>query len=169
MLVTSPGRAAGVTRRLRPDTLLGVAPRRENVTPELSRRVLTGTFPGDLGIELAEIDDEHVRARLKVDRRHLHPGGYVHGGVWVALADTAAAWGTMRHVPPEHDFTTVELKTNVFAAAGPGDELQAIARPLHVGRSTQVWEVRISNGHRAAAFFTCTQMVLSGRRDRQED
>jgi 1,4-dihydroxy-2-naphthoyl-CoA hydrolase len=146
-----------------------VAPRRETVTPELFRRVLDGTFPGDLGIELIELDDEHVRARLKVDRRHLHPGGYVHGGVWVGFADTAAAWGTRRHLEPGHNFTTVELKTNVFAAAGPGDELEAVARPLHVGRSTQVWEVRISNGARAAAFFTCTQLVLSGRWGPQED
>jgi 1,4-dihydroxy-2-naphthoyl-CoA hydrolase len=146
-----------------------VPPRRENVTPELSRQALAGTFPGDLGIELVEIDDEHVTARLKIDRRHLHPGGYAQAGVWVAFADTAAAWGTMRHLEPEDRFTTVELKTNVFAAAAPGDELEAVARPLHVGRSTQVWEVRISNGHRAAAFFTCTQMVLSDRRGRQED
>jgi uncharacterized protein (TIGR00369 family) len=127
--------------------------------------VLPGTFPGDLGIELVEIDEEHVRGRLAVDRRHLHPGGYVHGGVWVAFADTVAAWGTMRHLAAGDDFTTVELKTNVFAAARPGDELLAEGRPLHVGRSTQVWEVRITRGERNVAFFTCTQMVLGAARD----
>ncbi len=146
-----------------------VAPVGELATPEVAAIGLQGSFPGDLGIELTQIADDEVRGRMAVDRRHLHPGGYVHGGVWVAFADTAAAWGTMRHLSSEHDFTTVELKANVFAAAGPGDELKAVARPLHVGRSTQVWEVRISNGHRAAAFFTCTQMVLPDRRDRQED
>ena len=139
-----------------------VPPASPTVTPELSRRVLGGTFPGDLGIELVEITDDHVRGRLAVDQRHLHPGGYVHGGVWVAFADTVAAWGTMRRLggSPAH-FTTVELKTNVFAAAGPGDELEAIGRPLHIGRSTQVWEVRISRDDRPAAFFTCTQMILT--------
>ena len=98
---------------------------------------------------------------MVVDARHLHPGGYVHGGVWVALADTVAAWGTMRNLPPGDDFTTVELKTNVFASAGPGEVLEAVARPLHRGRSTQVWEVRITKGERIAAFFTCTQMILA--------
>ncbi|MFL5820540.1 MAG: PaaI family thioesterase [Solirubrobacteraceae bacterium] len=132
------------------------------VSPELSRRVLTGTFPGDLGIELEHIDDDLVRGRLQVERRHLHPGGYVHGGVWVAFADTVAAWGTMRHLQPGTDFTTVELKTNVFHSAGEGDELRAVGAPLHVGRRTQVWEVRVSRGQRLAAFFTCTQMVLAG-------
>jgi uncharacterized protein (TIGR00369 family) len=131
------------------------------ITPELSARALEGSFPGDLGIELVEIDDEHVRGRLEVDRRHLHPGGYVHGGVWVAFADTVAAWGTMRHLPAGHDFTTVELKANVFAAGRAGDLLEAEGRPLHVGRRTQVWEVRLRRAERGVAFFTCTQMVLA--------
>ena len=135
------------------------------ITPELSRRALEGTFPGDLGIELVHIDDELVRGRLQVERRHLHPGGYVHGGVWVAFADTVAAWGTMRHLQPGSDFTTVELKTNVFHAAGEGDELEAVGAPLHVGRRTQVWEVRVSHRARLAAFFTCTQMVLRSQGD----
>ena len=130
------------------------------ITPELSRRALDGTFPGDLGIELVDIADDLVRGRLQVERRHLHPGGYVHGGVWVAFADTVAAWGTMRHLQPGSDFTTVELKTNVFHSAGEGDGLEAVGAPLHVGRRTQVWEVRVSRRERLAAFFTCTQMVL---------
>ncbi len=70
------------------------------ITPELSRQVLTGTFPGDLGIELVEIDERRVLGRMAVDRRHLHPGGYVHGGAWTAFADTVAAWGTMRNLEP---------------------------------------------------------------------
>jgi 1,4-dihydroxy-2-naphthoyl-CoA hydrolase len=133
------------------------------VTPELFRERIAGTFPGNLGIEVVRIEDEEVEGRLAADERHLHPGGYVHGGVWVAFADTVAAWGTIRRLPEGHDFTTVELHTNVFAAARAGDVLTAIARPLHVGRRTQVWNVGISNGERGAAFFTCTQMVLEPR------
>lgn len=123
---------------------------------------LAGSFPGELGIELLEIDDDSVTGRLRVDHRHLHPGGYVHGGVWVALADTVAAWGTMRNLPPGHNFTTVELKVNVFAAGTTGDELLATGEPLHRGRRTQVWEVRVTKADRLAANFVCTQMVLAG-------
>jgi 1,4-dihydroxy-2-naphthoyl-CoA hydrolase len=133
----------------------------DRITPQLVSGVLQGTFPGDLGIEPVEIDDEHSRGRLLVDRRHLHPGGYVHGGVWVAFADTVAAWGTMRHLPSGHDFTTIELKTNVFVAGREGDELEAVARPLHLGRRTQAWEVRICKGERLAALFVCTQIVIA--------
>jgi 1,4-dihydroxy-2-naphthoyl-CoA hydrolase len=108
------------------------------------------------------IEEGEVEGRLLADERHLHPGGYVHGGVWVTFADTVAAWGTLRNLEPGNDFTTVELKTNVFAAAKAGDELRAIGRPLHIGRRTQVWEVRVTKGGRDAAFFACTQMVLPG-------
>jgi 1,4-dihydroxy-2-naphthoyl-CoA hydrolase len=133
-----------------------------DVTVENSVAVLRGSFPGELGIELVEIKDDFVSGRLLVDSRHLHPFGYVHGGVWVAFADTVAAWGTMRNLPPSDHFTTVELKVNVFVAGVAGDELIAEGEPLHRGRRTQVWEVRVSKAARLAANFVCTQMVLPG-------
>ena len=135
-----------------------------HLTPEVSAEALKGSFPGDLGIELVELEEERVVGRLLVDRRHLHPGGYVHGGVWVAFADTVAAWGTMRNLPPEDSFTTVELKVNVFASGVVGDELVGRGEPLHRGRRTQVWEVRIDKAGKLAATFLCTQMVLGAGR-----
>ena len=134
------------------------------ITPEASLHALKGSFPGDLGIELLEIEDDFVNGRMQVDRRHLHPGGYVHGGIWVAFADTIAAWGTMRNRPPGQGFTTAELKMNVFTAGVPGDELVGTGEPLHRGRRSQVWEVRVHRGDRLAANFVCTQMVLEGER-----
>jgi len=130
------------------------------ITPALSRERLAGSFPGDLGIELPEIEDDHVLGLMKVDRRHLHPMGFVHGGAWVAFADTVAAWGTMRNLEEGRGFTTVELKINVIASAGDGDTLTAVGEPLHIGSRTQVWQVRVMRGERLAASFTCTQMVL---------
>jgi uncharacterized protein (TIGR00369 family) len=132
----------------------------KDITPALSAQRLDGTFPGNLGIELTEISDERVRGRMLVDKRHLHPMGYVHGGAWVAFADTVAAWGTLRHLPEGRGFTTVELKINVLASAGEGDELTAVGEPLHVGSRTHVWQVRVFHAERLAANFVCTQIVL---------
>jgi uncharacterized protein (TIGR00369 family) len=134
-------------------------------TPENVRAFLPDSFPGDLGIEPVEIDDSQSVGRIVVDRRHLHPGGYVHGGVWTALGDTAAAWATFRAIPPGHNFTTIELKLNVFAAGLEGDEIDAVARPLHVGKSTVVIEVKIERRRegeepRLAANLIVTQFVL---------
>src|ERR1041384_8252313 len=118
-----------------------------HVTTGLYQDRIRDSFPGRLGAEGVRIEEHEVEGRLVVDDRHLHPGGYVHGGVWVAFADTVAAWGTLRNLPPGHDFTASELKTNVFAAARAGDVLTAVGRPVHVGRRTHVWEVRTaSNG-----------------------
>jgi len=117
------------------------------------------TFPTDLGIEPLEINDEYSRGRIVVDERHLHPGMLVHGGV--GLGDTVAAWQTFRHLEPGHDFTTIELKLNAFAAGRLGDELTATARHLHAGRSTHALSVEIERGDgRRAAHLIVTQFVL---------
>ena len=138
------------------------------ITPESVRAFLPGSFPGDLGIEPLEVEDSHARGRIVVDRRHLHPGGFVHGGVWTALGDTVAAWSTFRCIPPGHNFTTIELKLNVFAAGLEGDEIEAVAEPLHVGKSTVVIEVKIERRRsgqetRLAANLIVTQFVLPPR------
>ena len=133
------------------------------ITPGSIRERIARSFPADMGVEPLEIDDERCRGRIVVDERHLHPGGLVHGGAWVALADSVAAWQTFRHLPPRHDFTTAEMKLNVFAGGKPGDELVATAQHLHAGRSTHVVEVRVHCGDRLVANLLVTQLVLAPR------
>jgi uncharacterized protein (TIGR00369 family) len=135
-------------------------PTGSDVTVDWVKASSPGTFPGDLGVEPVAIDDERCVARMLVDERHLHPGGLVHGGAWIALADSVAAWQTFRHLPPGHGFTTVEMKLNVFAPGRRGEELVATAEHLHAGRSTHVIEVRVRNGERAVAHLLVTQFVL---------
>lgn len=140
----------------------------EVLSPESIRAFIGDSFPGDLGIEPLEIEDSFASGRIVVDRRHLHPGGYVHGGVWTALGDTVAAWATFRNIPAGHNFTTIELKLNVFSAGLPGDEIIATGTPLHTGKSTVVIEVkieRIRDGEepRLAANMIVSQFVLPPR------
>jgi 1,4-dihydroxy-2-naphthoyl-CoA hydrolase len=131
------------------------------ITPEQVRERIAGSFPDQLGVEPLEITDERVTGRIVVDERHLHPGGLVHGGAWVALADSVAAWQTIRQLPPDHGFTTIEMKLNVFGAGLPGRELVASAEHLHRGRSTHVIEVRVHDGDRLVANLVVTQFVIS--------
>ena len=132
-----------------------------DITPDEIRKRIRGSFPDDMGVEPLELTDELCRGRIVVDDRHLHPGRLVHGGVWVALADSVAAWQTFRHLPPGYDFTTIEMKLNVLAAGRPGDELVATAEHLHVGRTTHVVEVRVHRGDRVVANLIVTQLVLA--------
>ena len=131
------------------------------VTAESIRGRITESFPADLGVEPLEVTDERTTGRIVVDRRHLHPGGLVHGGAWVALADSVAAWQTFRHLPSGYNFTTIEMKLNVFAAGRPDDELIATAEHLHAGRTTHVVEVRIHCGERLMANLLVTQLVIA--------
>ena len=132
-------------------------------TVELLRERLISSFPADMAVEPLGLDDERAVGRVVVDERHLHPGGLVHGGAWVALADSVAAWQTFRHLQPGWDFTTIEMKLNVFAAGRPGDELLATAETLHRGRSTHVIEVRVNCSERLVANLIVTQFVLAPR------
>jgi len=133
------------------------------ITVDSIKQRIASSFPADMGVEPLELGEEQCQGRIVVDERHLHPGGLVHGGAWVALADSVAAWQTFRHLPPRHDFTTAEMKLNVFAGGRPGDELIATAEHLHAGRSTHVVEVRVHCGDRLVANLLVTQLVLAPR------
>jgi 1,4-dihydroxy-2-naphthoyl-CoA hydrolase len=133
------------------------------ITPEVLRERLARSFPADMAVEPVEITDERAVGRMLVDERHLHPGGFVHGGAWVALADSVAAWQTFRHLPPDWNFTTIEMKLNVFAAGRAGDALIATAEHLHAGRSTHVVEVRVHAGDRLVANLLATQFAIPPR------
>ena len=130
-------------------------------TPENVRSFIGGSFPGDLGIEPIEIENDFASGRIVVDKRHLHPGGFVHGGVWTALGDTVAAWATFRNIPQGHNFTTIELKLNVFSAGLLGDEIVATAVPLHAGKSTVVIEVKMKRLREGAEPRLAANLIVS--------
>ena len=138
-----------------------VPPTNPEITPDEIRKRIQRSFPADMGVEPLELTDDHCRGRIVVDDRHLHPGRLVHGGAWIALADSVAAWQTFRHLPPGHDFTTIEMKLNVLAGGRPGDELIATAEHLHAGRTTHVVEVRVHREERLVANLLVTQLVLA--------
>lgn len=132
---------------------------------ELERRS-RGTFPGFVGIETLEVGDRLVRMRLAIRPEHLAPNGFLHGAVVVALADTACGYGTLAHLPPgAASFTTVELKTNYLGTARDG-AIVCDAVPLHMGRSTHVWDAEVKNeaDNARLAMFRCTQMILWPKR-----
>jgi 1,4-dihydroxy-2-naphthoyl-CoA hydrolase len=108
-------------------------------------------LPGLLGITLIEASADRVEAVLTVGPEHLAPTGYLHAACVVALADTTCGYGCLAALPVgKVGFTTIELKSNHLATAPLGEQLRAVATPVHGGRTTQVW----------VAVFRCTQMLL---------
>ena len=116
-----------------------------------------------LGIRLTSITRKRVRAELPVAAAHMNRGGRVAGGVIMTFADLLGARGTVANLPPGARTTTLESKTNFFAA-GEAPLLQAVSVPLHIGRTTMVWQTTVRNADgRMVAVVTQTQMVLMPR------
>jgi uncharacterized protein (TIGR00369 family) len=114
-----------------------------------------------LGMTVITAEPDRVIAELIVAEEHCTIGHTIHGGAIMAFADTLGALGTVLNLREGQSTTTVESKTNFFAAAPAGSRLVAESTPLHRGRRTQVWETRLTgeNG-RLVAKVTQTQLVL---------
>jgi 1,4-dihydroxy-2-naphthoyl-CoA hydrolase len=125
---------------------------------------LKDLFPGTLGIRFLETEKERVRAALDVDERLCTTPGVLHGGAVMAFADTLGAVGTFLNLPPGCATTTIESKTNFFAAGRAGTTIEGECTPLHRGRRTMVWQTRVLGPEgRLIALVIQTQAVLEAR------
>ena len=119
-----------------------------------------GTLGETLGIEYIEAGKQKVVAELAVRTGVTTIGGAMHGGALMALADQVGAMGAFINLPPGALTTTLESKTNFFAAARAG-KVRAEATPIHIGRTTMVWQTRITDENGKLVSQTIqTQMVL---------
>ncbi len=123
----------------------------------------TGYLPGLVGVEIVSVEPGGVvQSRLAVRREVMAPNGYLHAAAVVALADTSCGYGCVASLPQgASGFTTIELKSNFLGTAREG-AIACRAVPVHLGRTTQVWdaEVTLEGAARKIALFRCTQMVL---------
>lgn len=118
-----------------------------------------------LGLQLVSVTRDEVRAELRVRDDLCTRASVLHGGALMALADTVGAVATIANLPEGATTTTIESKTNFFAPIPLGDTAKAECTPFHRGRSTMVWQTKITRGDgRLAAVVTQTQMVLTERR-----
>ena len=121
--------------------------------------VLSGT-PRMLGVRLLALTRKKVTAEMHIKPLHINRGGRVNGGALMAFADVLGAAGTVANLKPGDRTGTLESKTNFFAA-GAGPVLSAVSIPLHIGRTTMVWQTTIKNPDgRIVAIVTQTQIVI---------
>jgi 1,4-dihydroxy-2-naphthoyl-CoA hydrolase len=136
--------------------------------PDFFNRLGRAYLPEYLGIVVTEVAPGVLRAELPLRQELFAPNGFVHAGSVVTLADTAAGYACVAHLPEgAESFTTLELKANFLRAARDG-VLRCEARAVHLGRTTQVWDATVRSGddERPIALFRCTQLVLFERRPR---
>jgi uncharacterized protein (TIGR00369 family) len=102
---------------------------------------MRGGLPEKLGIEYLELSAERVVARMPVGG-NVQPYGILHGGATAALCETIASVGTALQVPAEKRVTGIELNVNHLRAVREGF-VTGTGIPLHVGRTTAVWDMRV--------------------------
>ncbi len=118
-------------------------------------------FAEFLGIKITHISPERVTGELVVRSEIATMPDIIHGGAVMALADNIGAVATVANLPEGAHTTTIESKTNFFAPIPVGNTARAECTPLHRGRTTMVWQTRITRDDgRLCALVTQTQLVL---------
>jgi len=131
-----------------------------DIDPTAVTDSLKGTLSDLLGMRVVEATRDRVVAEIVIRDDLRTVGGALHGGTLMAFADTVGATATALNLPAGATTTTLESKTNFFAAGRDG-VVRAEATPLHRGKRTMVWQTRVTDqSGRLLSLTIQTQMVL---------
>ena len=132
-------------------------------SPEVLARVQKDTLDDHLGIRFTEVGDDYLRATLEVGPRTRQPFGLLHGGASAALAESlGSAAANFCLAEGEGVAVGLELNANHVRAARTGSVVTGTVRPLHVGRTTSVWDIRIED--EAGALVCVARLTMAVRR-----
>ena len=136
---------------------------KQAITVEILNANNANTAVGHLGIEFLEVGDDFIRARVPVDARTVQPYGLLHGGVAVVLAETLGSCAANYASPDGHQCVGLDINANHLRGVRSG-WVTGTARAVHIGRTTQVWQIDMRN---EAGEMTCasrlTMAVLAPR------
>ena len=122
-----------------------------------------GSAVEHLGIEFLEVGEDFIRARVPVDHRTRQPYGLLHGGVSVVLAETLGSCGAAYAVPEDWRAVGLDINANHLRGATSG-WVTGTARPVHMGRSTHVWQIDLVNdAGEATCVSRLTMAILAPR------
>jgi uncharacterized protein (TIGR00369 family) len=119
-------------------------------------------FSDLMGVEITGREKTRVTGRLTVREDLCTTNGILHGGAFMAFADTLGAVGASMNLHPDTGTTTIESKTNFLGSARVGETISAETLPVHIGRRSSVWQTRVTNADgKLLALITQTQLVLT--------
>ncbi|WP_219214597.1 hotdog fold thioesterase [Variovorax boronicumulans] len=122
---------------------------------DMMAKAAVNTASAHLGIEFIEIGDDFLRGRVPVDQRTVQPFGLLHGGVSVVLAETLGSMGAYYSSPEGHSAVGLDINANHLRSARSG-WVTGTARPVHRGRTVQVWQIDLTN---EAGELTCVSRI----------
>ncbi len=125
------------------------------------QKLLDPLFPGLMGVRLTEVAPDRVAAEMQIRSDLCTAGGILHGGAYMAFADTLGAVGTVVNLAAGRRTTTTDSSTKFIAGARLGTAVTGTCVALHRGRTTMVWQTSITNAEgKLCAVVTQTQLVL---------
>lgn len=131
------------------------------ISLDAMQQLLAPLFPGAMGVLVTELAPERVIAEMLVRPDLCTAGGILHGGAYMAFADTLGAIGTLINLPDGKRTTTTDSSTKFIGAAKVGSTVTGESVALHRGRTTMVWQTSIrSEQGKLCAVVTQTQLVL---------
>lgn len=135
-----------------------------NVSLDTLNELGENTMGDHLGMEFTEIGPDYLRMMMPVDRRTKQPYGLLHGGASVALAETVGSMASALIIDPEKQMCVgMEISANHLRAVKEG-YVHAIARPLHIGATSHVWDIRITDDqHKLVCASRLTMAILAKR------
>jgi len=134
---------------------------RSEVTAESFHQRQAECLPGKYGVVVTRIGEGRLEAELTLQPWMMAPNGFLHAASVLLLADTAAGYASIAHLPENaKNFTTVELKSNFLGTAREG-RIRTECVAEHLGRTTHVWSATVFGpDDRRIALFRCTQLIL---------
>jgi len=133
-------------------------------TPESLNHIHKRSAISHLGIHVTEVGDDYLAATMPVDERTIQPFGLLHGGSTVLLAETLGSAASYACIDGEKYFTVgIEVNANHIASARSGI-VTGIAKPLHLGSITHVWEVRVYHESRLICVSRLTTAICQHRK-----
>ena len=117
---------------------------KKSPTLEILNERLKGNMCEHVGIRLTELGNDYLVGTMPVDHRTIQPAGLLHGGANVVLAETLGSVAANLACGDDHYCVGLEVNANHLKSATSGN-VTGTARPIHIGRSTQVWEIHIKN------------------------
>lgn len=125
--------------------------------------ILDPIFPGLMGVRVTVVEPDRVVAEMAVRADLCTSGGILHGGAYMAFADTLGAIGTVVNLSVGKRTTTTDSSTKFIASAKLGSVVTGESIALHRGRTTMVWQTSVRNADgKLCALVTQTQLVLDG-------
>ena len=128
---------------------------KKSISVEELAAIHVNTAAAHLGLEFLEVGDDFIRGRVPVDVRTRQPYGLLHGGVSVVLAETLGSCGAAYASPEGYRAVGLDINANHLKGATSG-WVTGITRPVHIGRTTQVWHIDLTND---AGELTCVSRI----------